>query len=49
MDEVHGLGHSGAGEPDLQVFFYHIGKGTIWLDDVRLVPVGPSFEKEKDK
>jgi len=43
------LGTPEQGSPTYRVFFYHIGKGTIWLDDVRLVPVGPSFEKEKDK
>jgi len=26
------------------VYFYAIGKGTIWLDDVKLVPVGGTLE-----
>ena len=34
-----------AGTPDAdaktyRVFFYHIGQGTIWLDDMKLVPEG---------
>jgi hypothetical protein len=27
------------------VYFYHIGTGTIWLDDVKLVPVGGKLEE----
>ncbi len=27
------------------VYFYHIGEGTIWLDDVSLVPVGGKLEE----
>lgn len=26
------------------VYFYHIGEGTVWLDDVSLVPVGGKLE-----
>jgi hypothetical protein len=28
-----------------QVYFYVIGEGTIWLDDVRLVPVGGTLDE----
>lgn len=27
-----------------QVYLYHIGEGTIWLDDMKLVPVGGKIE-----
>jgi hypothetical protein len=27
------------------VYLYHIGEGTIWLDDVSLVPVGGKLEE----
>jgi hypothetical protein len=30
--------------PTYQVYFYHIGEGTIWLDDVSLVPIGGKLE-----
>jgi len=38
-----------AGKPEAKgepygVYFYSIGGGTIWLDDVKLVPVGGSLE-----
>ena len=29
-----------AGAKTFSVYFYHTGTGTIWLDDVKLVPVG---------
>jgi hypothetical protein len=37
------------GEPEAEaktyrVYFYHIGKGTIWLDDMELVPVGGKLD-----
>jgi len=32
------------GKPTFGVYFYHIGAGTIWLDDVELVPVGGKLE-----
>ena len=37
------------GEPEREaktygVFFYHIGAGTIWLDDMELVPVGGKLD-----
>ena len=28
------------GKETYMVYFYSIGGGTIWLDDVKLVPVG---------
>lgn len=31
--------------PTFNVFFYHIGEGTIWLDDVALVPVGGKVDE----
>jgi hypothetical protein len=39
-----------AGTPEAQaktyrVYFYHIGEGTIWLDDVKLVPVGGKLDE----
>ena len=38
-----------AGQPQAdkktyRVYFYHIGLGTIWLDDLKLVPVGGKLE-----
>jgi hypothetical protein len=33
-----------AGKPTYVVYFYVIGAGTIWLDDVELVPVGGKLE-----
>jgi hypothetical protein len=33
-----------AGKDEYTVYFYHIGAGTIWLDDVKLVPVGGTLE-----
>lgn len=32
------------GAKNYMVYFYHIGKGTIWLDDVNLVPVGGALD-----
>jgi hypothetical protein len=32
------------GKPTYNVYFYSIGEGTIWLDDVSLVPVGGKLE-----
>ena len=32
------------GEKTYSVYFYHIGRGTIWLDDVKLVPVGGKMD-----
>jgi hypothetical protein len=37
----------GKPEPDgktYSLYFYHIGEGTIWLDDVEMVPVGGKLE-----
>jgi hypothetical protein len=38
---------TGKPEPDqkkFRVYLYHIGKGTIWLDDMKLVPVGGQLD-----
>jgi hypothetical protein len=32
-------------KPTYTVYFYHIGEGTVWLDDVELVPVGGKLEE----
>ena len=34
-----------AGKKTYQVYFYSIGAGTIWLDDVELVPVGGTLDE----
>ncbi len=34
-----------AGRQTYQVFLYVIGEGTIWLDDVQLVPVGGNLDE----
>jgi len=34
------IGKPVEGKKTYQVYFYSIGAGTIWLDDVALVPVG---------
>jgi hypothetical protein len=34
------LGEPQAGQDTYGVYFYHIGTGTIWLDDMELVPIG---------
>jgi hypothetical protein len=39
------LGKPVAGKNTYNVFFYAIGAGTIWLDDVELVPVGGKLEE----
>ena len=33
------------GKPQFTVYFYSTGAGTIWLDDVSLVPVGGTLEE----
>jgi hypothetical protein len=33
------------GKPTYNVYFYSIGEGTIWLDDVALVPVGGKLDE----
>ena len=38
------VGKPGEKGPDFMVFFYSTGAGTIWLDDVDLVPVGGSLD-----
>jgi hypothetical protein len=38
------LGEPEAGAKTYSVYFYHIGQGTIWLDDMVLVPVGDTLE-----
>ena len=35
---------AGRGKQTYKVYFYSIGGGTIWLDDVELVPVGGKLE-----
>ena len=44
-------GHTLVGKPTpggktFNVYFYHIGLGTIWLDDVKLVPEGGKLNDE---
>jgi hypothetical protein len=39
------LGKPVAGKNTYQVYFYSIGGGTIWLDDVELVPVGGKLDE----
>jgi hypothetical protein len=34
-----------AGKNTYQVYFYSIGAGTIWLDDVELVPIGGKLDE----
>jgi hypothetical protein len=38
------LGEPQAGQDTYGVYFYHIGTGTIWLDDMELVPVGGKLD-----
>ncbi len=38
------LGEPEAGAKTYEIYFYHIGAGTIWLDDVELVPVGGELD-----
>jgi len=39
------LGKPVQGQNTYQVYFYSIGAGTIWLDDVELVPVGGKLDE----
>ncbi len=39
------LGKPVPGQNTYQVYFYSIGAGTIWLDDVELVPVGGKLDE----
>jgi hypothetical protein len=39
------LGKPVEGKTTYNVYFYSIGAGTIWLDDVELVPVGGSLDE----
>ncbi len=39
------IGKLAAGAKTYRVFIYHIGAGTIWLDDVKLVPVGAKADE----
>jgi hypothetical protein len=39
------IGKPEGGKPTYNVYFYVIGAGTIWLDDVELVPVGGKLEE----
>jgi hypothetical protein len=38
------LGKPSPGAKTYRVYIYHIGEGTIWLDDVKLVPVGGKLD-----
>ena len=38
------IGEPEKGAKTYGVYFYHIGAGTIWLDDMKLVPVGGKAE-----
>ena len=40
------LGNPEEGVPTYGVYFYSIGAGTIWLDDVKLVPEGATQEDD---
>lgn len=40
-------GEPEAGSATYGVYFYHVGLGTIWLDDVKLVPVDGSLDAEE--
>jgi hypothetical protein len=39
------VGEPVAGKKTYQVYFYSIGAGTIWLDDIELVPVGGRLDE----
>ncbi len=39
------VGKPVAGKKTYNVFFYAIGEGTIWLDDVALVPIGGKLDE----
>jgi hypothetical protein len=39
------VGEPAEGKRTYQVYFYAIGAGTIWLDDVELVPVGGKLDE----
>ena len=43
--EYTAVGKPEAGSPTFNVFLYAIGEGTLWLDDVSLVPVGGKLEE----
>jgi hypothetical protein len=38
-------GEPAAGKQTYNVYFYSIGAGTIWLDDVALVPIGGTLDE----
>ncbi|MGB2820393.1 MAG: hypothetical protein WBF17_05395 [Phycisphaerae bacterium] len=38
------IGKPSPGAKTYRVYLYHIGEGTIWLDDMKLVPVGGKAE-----
>ena len=38
------VGKPEAGKPTYCVYFYVVGLGTIWLDDVELTPIGGNLE-----
>ncbi len=39
------IGRPSEGKKTYVVYFYSIGGGTIWLDDVNLVPVGGRLDE----
>ena len=43
--EYTAIGKPGKDAKTFNVFLYHIGEGTIWLDDMSLVPVGGKIEE----
>ena len=43
--EITVLGKPSGGKKTYQVYLYVTGGGTIWLDDVALVPVGGQLEE----
>ena len=43
--EYTAIGKPEKGAKTFNVYLYHIGEGTIWLDDMSLVPVGGKLEE----
>jgi hypothetical protein len=39
------VGEPAEGTKTYQVYFYSIGAGTIWLDDVELIPIGGTLDE----
>ena len=43
------VGKVDAGAKTFSLYLYHVGTGTIWLDDLSLVPVGGEEKKEGER